>query len=93
MRKISILLFLALGVRSVFSEANVSPYGVNAHLMWLSNPKERIEECKWISATGIKRVRCGLQWQYVQTAPGVPLNFAHYDRIVAELEAAGGGTN
>ena len=67
------------------AESVDSPYGVNAHLMWLSNPKERIEECKWISATGIKRVRFGLQWQYVQKSPDAPFDFSHYDRIVAEL--------
>ena len=66
-----------------------SPYGVNAHLLWLTNPAERIEECKWIAATGIKRVRFGLQWQYLQKSPDAPFDFAHYDRIVAELEATG----
>ena len=66
-----------------------SPYGVNAHLLWLPDRAERVEECKWIAATGIKRVRFGLQWQYVQKSPDAPFDFSRYDRIVAEMEAAG----
>jgi hypothetical protein len=90
--KSTILTFCAAAISPLMAacaESATSPYGVNAHLMWLSNPKERIEECRWISATGIKRVRFGLQWQYVQTSPDAPFNFARYDRIVAELESAG----
>ncbi len=71
------------------AEAAPSPYGVNAHLWWLHDPAERKEECRWIAATGIGRVRIGLQWAYVQKQPDAPFDFSHYDRIVGEAAAQG----
>ncbi|MBR4938608.1 MAG: hypothetical protein IKZ22_07015, partial [Kiritimatiellae bacterium] len=81
--------FACLGGATADASVANSQYVVNAHLLWLPDSAERIEECKWIAATGIKRVRFGLQWQYLQKSPDAPFDFAHYDRIVAELEAAG----
>ena len=98
MRIITMTFWRHLGMLAIFAcyagfEVNAapeySPYGVNAHLLWLTNSSERVEECRWIAATGIKRVRCGLQWQHVQKSPNAPFDFTRYDKIVAEQEAAG----
>ena len=81
--------FACLGGATADAAVANSPYGVNAHLLRLPDSAERIEECKWIAATGIKRVRFGLQWKYVQKSPDAPFDFSHFDKIVSELDAAG----
>ena len=66
-----------------------SPYGVNAHLPWLPDSAERAEECRWIAATGIDRLRFGLQWAHVQREAGAPFDFSLIDRIMAEAGTQG----
>ena len=89
MRIITMTFWRHLGMLAIFAcyagfEVNAapeySPYGVNAHLLWLTNSSERVEECRWIAATGIKRVRCGLQWQHVQKSHNAPFDFTRYDK-------------
>ncbi len=65
------------------------PYGVCAHLHRVKDPAERADECRRIAAAGIRRVRFDLEWWRVQKTPGAPLDFAHYDAVIADAEAAG----
>ncbi len=66
-----------------------SPYGVNAHLLWLKDSAERQEECRRIASAGISRVRFGLQWASVQKTPDAPFDFSFYDALFAETAAQG----
>lgn len=65
------------------------PYGVCAHLHRVKDPAERADECRRIAEAGIRRVRFDFEWWRVQKAPGAPLDFSHYDAVVADAEAAG----
>ena len=64
-------------------------YGVCAHLHRVRNPAERAEECTWIAATGIGRVRFDFEWWRMQKAPGAPFDFSHYDAVVADASRCG----
>ena len=66
-----------------------SPYGVCAHLHRVKSPAERADECRRIAAAGIRRVRFYLEWWRLQKTPGAPLDFSHYDAVVADCTAAG----
>ena len=68
---------------------SASPYGVCAHLHRVKDPAERAEECRWIAATGIRRVRFDMEWWLVQKGPGAPFDFSHYDKVVADAETNG----
>jgi hypothetical protein len=68
---------------------SASPYGVCAHLHRVKDPAERAEECRWIAATGIRRVRFDMEWWLVQKKPGAPFDFSHYDKVVADAETNG----
>ena len=60
---------LVLALRAAFA-SEPSPYGVCAHLHRVKDPAERREECAWIAATGIRRVRFDFEWRRVQARPG-----------------------
>ena len=63
-----------------------SPYGVCAHLGWAA---DRAEECHWIAATGIQRVRFDLGWSTVQRERGAFFDFSRFDATIADAEAHG----
>ena len=63
-----------------------SPYGVCAHLAWAA---DRAEECRWMAATGIGRVRFDLPWNMVQREAGGPFDFSRIDATMADAEANG----
>lgn len=89
MKSLSCLLIAFSMMAKMTLCAAPSPYGVNAHLLWLTDPAERAEECHWIAAVGIGRVRFGLQWQIVQKGPGAPFDFSFYDKIMDETASQG----
>ena len=64
-------------------------YGVCAHLYRVKDPEERAEECAWIAATGIGRVRFDFEWRLMQKEPGAPFDFSHYDAVVADAARCG----
>ena len=74
---------------SIAASAAETPYGVCAHLHRVKDPAERAEECGWIAATGIGRVRFDFEWRRVQKAPGAPFDFSHYDAVVDDAARAG----
>ena len=68
MKKTAIPLFAAcFGTVAAAAAARAAvqgaEYGVCAHLHRVRDPQERVEECRWIAATGIKSVRLDLEWQ------------------------------
>ncbi len=65
-----------------------SPYGVCAHLCGCP-PAERPEECRWIAATGIDRVRFDIGWRMIQRKKDAPFDFSWSDAVMADLEANG----
>ncbi len=66
-----------------------SPYGVCAHLHRMKDEAFRAEECFWMTAAGIGRVRFDLEWWRVQPEPDAPFDFSHYDAVIADAEAHG----
>ena len=77
------------GTHLSIANPSASPYGVCAHLHRVKDPAERAEECRWIAATGIRRVRFDMEWWLVQKKPGAPFDFSHYDKVVADAETNG----
>ncbi|MBR3084977.1 MAG: hypothetical protein IKH04_01095 [Kiritimatiellae bacterium] len=69
--------------------ATETPYGVCAHLHRVRDPGERREECRQIASTGIGRVRFDFEWWRIQKTREAPLDFSHYDAVVADATARG----
>ena len=64
------------------------PYGVCSHVTrW--GYTYRDESCRWIAATGIRRLRADFDWSAVQPTPDASFNWERFDRAIESAERQG----
>lgn len=67
------------------AEAGVGPYGIGAHLHGdeYAFHEKILALC---GASGVRQVRCDLQWKLCQPKPGAPYDFLRFDKLLTEAD-------